>query len=79
MNELNKYEFPPLVVMRCGSANTISSGHREQLNKLMKILDATSPHFVRCIIPNEIKTGGNVDPKSQPISCGHFLTSSIQR
>jgi myosin heavy subunit len=58
MNELNKYEFPPLVVMRCGSANTISSGHREQLNKLMKTLDATSPHFVRCIIPYEIKTGG---------------------
>jgi myosin heavy subunit len=30
-----------------GSANTISSGHREQLNKLMNTLDANSPHFVR--------------------------------
>ena len=27
----------------------------------MKTLDATSPHFVRCIIPNEIKTGGQLD------------------
>merc|ERR1712127_313059 len=44
-----------------GSQQTISSGHREQLNKLMKTLDATSPHFVRCIIPNEIKTGGQLD------------------
>jgi len=24
----------------------------------MKTLGATHPHFVRCIIPNEIKTGG---------------------
>ena len=31
---------------------------KEQLNKLMKTLGATHPHFVRCIIPNEIKTGG---------------------
>jgi len=27
----------------------------------MKTLDATHPHFVRCIIPNEIKTGGVLD------------------
>jgi myosin heavy subunit len=34
---------------------------KEQLNKLMKTLGATHPHFVRCIIPNEIKTGGIID------------------
>jgi myosin heavy subunit len=39
-------------------SQTISANHREQLNKLMKTLNATHPHFVRCIIPNEIKTGG---------------------
>ena len=44
-----------------GSGNTISAGHREQLNKLMNTLKATHPHFVRCIIPNEIKTGGVLD------------------
>ena len=42
-------------------AMTISASHREQLDKLMRTLDATSPHFVRCIIPNEIKTGGVLD------------------
>jgi len=42
-------------------SQTISANHREQLNKLMKTLGATHPHFVRCIIPNEIKTGGIID------------------
>ena len=35
--------------------------NKDQLNRLMKTLGATSPHFVRCIIPNEIKTGGIID------------------
>jgi myosin heavy chain 6/7 len=47
---------------KSGSNQTISSGHREQLNKLMNTLKQTSPHFVRCIIPNEVKTGGILDP-----------------
>ena len=34
---------------------------QEQLNKLMNNLKQTHPHFVRCIIPNEIKTGGVLD------------------
>lgn len=44
-----------------GSMQTISATHREQLNKLMTNLKQTHPHFVRCIIPNEIKTGGILD------------------
>merc|ERR1719239_721990 len=40
---------------------TISSVHKESLNKLMKNLYTTHPHFVRCIIPNEFKTPGEVD------------------
>ncbi|WAR11021.1 MYS-like protein [Mya arenaria] len=40
---------------------TISSVHRESLNKLMKNLYNTHPHFVRCIIPNEVKTPGMID------------------
>jgi len=40
---------------------TISSVHKESLNKLMKNLYSTHPHFVRCIIPNEFKTPGLID------------------
>ncbi|KAK6169002.1 hypothetical protein SNE40_020136 [Patella caerulea] len=41
---------------------TISATHRESLNKLMKSLYTTHPHFVRCLIPNEFKQPGEVDP-----------------
>ncbi|XP_071106405.1 myosin heavy chain, striated muscle-like isoform X1 [Haliotis cracherodii] len=40
---------------------TISATHRESLNKLMKNLYSTHPHFVRCIIPNELKQPGLID------------------
>ncbi|XP_021957436.1 myosin heavy chain, muscle [Folsomia candida] len=40
---------------------TVSSGYREQLNNLMTTLKATHPHFIRCIIPNELKTPGLID------------------
>uniref|UniRef100_A0A8C4DZ43 Myosin-7B n=1 Tax=Dicentrarchus labrax TaxID=13489 RepID=A0A8C4DZ43_DICLA len=35
---------------------------QENLNKLMTNLRSTQPHFVRCIIPNETKTPGIMDP-----------------
>merc|ERR1712234_81781 len=44
-----------------GSMATISAGHRESLLKLMDNLHSTHPHFVRCIIPNEIKKSGHID------------------
>merc|ERR1712002_1343476 len=44
-----------------GSMATISAGHRESLLKLMDNLHSTHPHFVRCIIPNEIKKSGWID------------------
>jgi len=43
------------------SMATISAAHRESLMKLMTNLNATHPHFVRCIIPNEIKKPGHID------------------
>uniref|UniRef100_A0A8V5G0G7 Myosin-7B n=1 Tax=Melopsittacus undulatus TaxID=13146 RepID=A0A8V5G0G7_MELUD len=43
------------------SFQTVSSLHKENLNKLMTNLKSTSPHFVRCIIPNESKTPGEMD------------------
>uniref|UniRef100_A0A8C3KEE9 Myosin heavy chain n=1 Tax=Calidris pygmaea TaxID=425635 RepID=A0A8C3KEE9_9CHAR len=43
------------------SFQTVSSLHKENLNKLMTNLKSTAPHFVRCIIPNESKTPGEMD------------------
>uniref|UniRef100_A0A8C3XJ27 Uncharacterized protein n=1 Tax=Chelydra serpentina TaxID=8475 RepID=A0A8C3XJ27_CHESE len=43
------------------SFQTVSSLHKENLNKLMTNLRSTAPHFVRCIIPNETKTPGEMD------------------
>ncbi|KAM8717115.1 hypothetical protein ACLKA7_003910 [Drosophila subpalustris] len=44
-----------------GGFATVSSAYKEQLNQLMTILRSTQPHFVRCIIPNELKQPGLVD------------------
>ncbi|XP_031433814.2 myosin heavy chain, fast skeletal muscle-like [Clupea harengus] len=41
-----------------GAMQTVSSQFRENLGKLMTNLRATHPHFVRCLIPNEIKKPG---------------------
>ncbi|EPX73018.1 myosin type-2 heavy chain 2 [Schizosaccharomyces octosporus yFS286] len=44
-----------------GIFRTVSQRHRRQLNTLMKQLEATQPHFVRCIIPNSIKKPKNIE------------------
>jgi len=44
-----------------GGFKTVSSGYRDQLQNLMKTLNSTSPHFIRCIVPNETKSPGVVD------------------
>ncbi|XP_024080488.1 myosin heavy chain, muscle isoform X34 [Cimex lectularius] len=40
---------------------TVSALYKEQLNNLMTTLKSTQPHFVRCIIPNELKQPGVID------------------
>ncbi|XP_074040826.1 myosin heavy chain isoform X26 [Leptinotarsa decemlineata] len=44
-----------------GGFATVSSAYKEQLNNLMTTLRSTQPHFVRCIIPNELKQPGVID------------------
>lgn len=46
---------------KSGAFQTVSSMYREGINRLMATLMATHPHFVRCIIPNEMKQPGVVD------------------
>ncbi|EDO16376.1 hypothetical protein Kpol_1051p25 [Vanderwaltozyma polyspora DSM 70294] len=40
---------------------TTSSRHREQLNSLLEQLRLTNPHFIRCIIPNNLKAPKTFD------------------
>eukprot|EP01027_Heterolobosea_sp_BB2_P019756 GEZU01027812.1.p1 GENE.GEZU01027812.1~~GEZU01027812.1.p1 ORF type:complete len:1956 (-),score=1147.30 GEZU01027812.1:298-6141(-) len=40
---------------------TVSNNHKNQLANLMNILNATDPHFIRCIIPNNNKQAGVLD------------------
>ncbi|KAK7067548.1 putative TRAFAC class myosin-kinesin ATPase superfamily [Halocaridina rubra] len=46
---------------KSGGFKTVSSAYREQLNNLMRTLNATQPHFIRCIVPNETKSPGVID------------------
>ncbi|XP_053706912.1 myosin-1B-like [Synchiropus splendidus] len=43
------------------SFQTVSALFRENLGKLMTNLRTTHPHFVRCLIPNETKTPGEME------------------
>ncbi|KAI0726107.1 nonmuscle myosin heavy chain b [Fomitopsis betulina] len=44
-----------------GAFRTVGQRHKEQLAGLMAQLQATQPHFVRCIVPNTHKKPGRVD------------------
>ncbi|KAK4289577.1 hypothetical protein Pmani_011730 [Petrolisthes manimaculis] len=46
---------------KSGSFKTVSSSYRDQLQNLMRTLNATHPHFIRCIVPNETKSPGVID------------------
>jgi myosin heavy chain 9/10/11/14 len=48
-------------VLKKGAFRTVSQRHREQLSSLMTQLQATEPHFVRCIVPNGLKRPLKID------------------
>ena len=45
-----------------GAAKTVSSVYLVQLADLMHTLHSTEPHFIRCIVPNNHKQPGMVEP-----------------
>ncbi|EEB97277.1 hypothetical protein MPER_03446, partial [Moniliophthora perniciosa FA553] len=47
--------------LKKGAFRTVGQRHKEQLASLMAQLQATQPHFVRCIVPNANKKPGRVD------------------
>jgi len=42
---------------------TVAAQHKEQLNSLMNTLKSTTPHFVRCILPNAQQRPGRLEDK----------------
>ncbi|CAG0903293.1 unnamed protein product, partial [Darwinula stevensoni] len=59
---------------------TVGSQFHDSLNLLMKTLNATTPHYVRCIKPNDDKMAFNFDPKravQQLRACGVLETVRI--
>lgn len=51
----------PRGIIKKGIFRTVSQRHKEGLGNLMTQLYSTTPHFVRCIIPNEEKKPGKID------------------
>ena len=45
-----------------GGGKTVSSFYKGQLDDLMKVLYATDPSFIRCVVPNTHKQPGGVEP-----------------
>jgi myosin protein heavy chain len=48
-------------ILKKGAFRTVAQRHKEQLSSLMAQLQATQPHFVRCIVPNAHKKAGRID------------------
>ena len=46
---------------RGGPSKTVSTFYKAQLDALMTTLNATEPHFIRCIVPNGVKMPGQID------------------
>lgn len=51
----------PRTRVRKGAFRTVGQRHKEQLSFLMAQLRDTQPHFVRCIVPNLLKSPGKID------------------
>ena len=45
-----------------GGGKTVSSYFKSQLDDLIKVLYATDPSFIRCVVPNTHKQPGGVEP-----------------
>ena len=59
---------------------TVGSQFRESLNNLMTALNSTTPHYVRCIKPNDVKASFKFEPKravEQLRACGVLETVRI--
>ncbi|XP_070536020.1 unconventional myosin-Va-like isoform X2 [Ptychodera flava] len=71
---------PPLKGGLKQHKQTVGSQFRDSLTSLMKTLNATNPHYIRCIKPNDSKTAFEFEPKravEQLRACGVLETIRI--
>lgn len=71
---------PPLKVSNKEHKKSVGYQFRTSLNLLMETLNATTPHYVRCIKPNDEKLPFHFDPKravQQLRACGVLETIRI--
>ena len=54
------HRYQPMGVIGCVNEDFYLYTIQESLHRLMTTLKSTCPHFVRCIIPNETKSPGNL-------------------
>lgn len=65
-----------------GKPKTLGAQFKAQLQDLMNTLNATNPHFIRCIKPNDLKVGGVIDGQriqDQLRYSGRFLMYAFDR
>ena len=65
---------------KCFRFVQVGSQFRDSLNLLMQALNCTTPHYVRCIKPNDSKVAFEFDPKravQQLRACGVLETVRI--
>lgn len=70
----------PAVVTQKTHKKSVGSQFRDSLNMLMTTLNATTPHYVRCIKPNDEKMAFDYNPKravQQLRACGVLETIRI--
>uniref|UniRef100_A0A0K2VG83 Myosin 5 [Tribolium castaneum] n=1 Tax=Lepeophtheirus salmonis TaxID=72036 RepID=A0A0K2VG83_LEPSM len=70
----------PTGTLKKNSKKTVGSQFRDSLNLLMDALNSTTPHYVRCIKPNDAKAAFQFDPRrgvQQLRACGVLETVRI--
>ncbi|CAO3660687.1 unnamed protein product [Umbelopsis vinacea] len=76
LQEDDQASLPSLAKLRKGggSFRTVGQRHKQQLLTLMKTLQLTHPHFVRCIVPNVHKRAGDMDI---PLVCDQLRCNGV--
>ncbi|GAB5590982.1 class II myosin [Umbelopsis nana] len=76
LQEDDQEALPSLAKLRKGggSFRTVGQRHKQQLLTLMRTLQLTHPHFVRCIVPNVHKRAGDMDI---PLVCDQLRCNGV--